>query len=360
MRSPSPDQPSSSPISGFASKAKGWAHLSETGAAQRVPADLLRRPQSLPAADIEPVLRAGQTDIQQAAVFLHLAVPPRSLFRDVMCGDMIAGRLPQWQLVIAPQHRHLLVGDRHRIGQKDDRRFEALGAVHGQDADLVARAGREVALDLGVGGRQPAQKPLQRRHMLALIGERQTEELLDRVFGLGAEAMQQRAASALGAEDFAIKLIGRDEIGAGEPGRKPIGGTAQLRARFGARRRRFHRVSLSRGIGRGRTAAPRRCRRAGFSAPWRGSNHPRAAAEIGRAPPDPAPPTARSAPGGRRRRPGRPRCFSARSNSPTNSLRRRTSTMMSPARSGRSRAASRSPVASHCSIVAAMARASRA
>ena len=33
--------------------------------------------------------------------------------------------------------------------------------MHGQDADLVARPGGEIAFDLGVGGRQPAQKPLQ-------------------------------------------------------------------------------------------------------------------------------------------------------------------------------------------------------
>ncbi len=89
--------------------------------------------------------------------------------------------------------------------------------MDGQDADFVTRARGKVALDLGVGGRQPAQKALQRRHMLALVGEGETEEFVDRVFGLRSEAMQQRPPAAFGAKDLAIKLVRRHKIGASKP-----------------------------------------------------------------------------------------------------------------------------------------------
>ena len=92
--------------------------------------------------------------------------------------------------------------------------------MHRQDADLVARPRPEIALDLGVAGDEPAQKALQRRHVLALIGEGQREELLDRVFRLGSEALEQGAPPALGAEDLGVELVRRDEIGAGEEGRE--------------------------------------------------------------------------------------------------------------------------------------------
>ena len=48
------------------------------GLAQRMPARrLARRPLVLPAADIEAVLRPGQRDVEQAAVFLQLAAAQR-------------------------------------------------------------------------------------------------------------------------------------------------------------------------------------------------------------------------------------------------------------------------------------------
>ena len=64
----------------FGVEVEGLSISAKTGAAQRVPADLRRRLQGLPAADVEPVLRPGQADIEQPAVFLHLAVAPRRFF----------------------------------------------------------------------------------------------------------------------------------------------------------------------------------------------------------------------------------------------------------------------------------------
>ena len=108
----------------------------------------------------------------------------------------------------------------HGIGQKDDRGFEPLGAVHRQDADLVALALAEIALDLDVAGRDPAQKSLQRGHVLALVGQRQREKLLDRIGRFRPETFEDRAPPVVGPgagpENFGVQLERRDEIGAGE------------------------------------------------------------------------------------------------------------------------------------------------
>ena len=68
------------------------------------------------------------------------------------------------------------------------------------------------------------QKPLQRRHMLALIGQRQREELLDRIARLGAEPLQDRAAAAAGAKDLGVELEWRHVIGAGAQFRQSLRG----------------------------------------------------------------------------------------------------------------------------------------
>ena len=68
--------------------------------------------------------------------------------------------------------------------------------MHGQDAQLVALALAEIALDLDVAGRDPAQKTLQRRHVLALIGQRQGEKLLDRVGRFRPEPFEDCAPPA--------------------------------------------------------------------------------------------------------------------------------------------------------------------
>ena len=86
--------------------------------------------------------------------------------------------------------------------------------MHRHDADFIPLFFGEVALDLDLAGDEPMQEPLQRRHMLALVGEGEGEEFLDRVVGVVAQAFEHRAPPALGAEDVGVKLVGRHEIGA--------------------------------------------------------------------------------------------------------------------------------------------------
>ena len=94
--------------------------------------------------------------------------------------------------------------------------------MHGQDANLVALAFAEIALDLDITGGDPAQEALQRGHVLALVGERQGEEFLDRVGRLGPEPLEQRLSPTTGAEDLGIKLERRHEIGASEQLAQPL------------------------------------------------------------------------------------------------------------------------------------------
>src|SRR5208283_5562078 len=68
-----------------------------------------------------------------------------------------------------------------------------------------------------------AQKALQRRHMLALISKGQREKLLDRVFRLGSQALEQGSPAAFSPEDLGIELVGRNEIGAGEQSGETLG-----------------------------------------------------------------------------------------------------------------------------------------
>lgn len=92
----------------------------------------------------------------------------------------------------------------------------------------------EVPLDFGFAGGEPVQKSLQRRRMLAFVGDRQAEEFLDRVQGLGTEAVKERPTPILGAENFGVERIGRDKIGAAEPAGEPVRGPLQFRVLIGA------------------------------------------------------------------------------------------------------------------------------
>ena len=99
------------------------------------------------------------------------------------------------------------LGIRRRRGgvdQEDDRRLQPLGAVHGHDADFVARD-FHVALHFGVGGAQPRHKALQRGRRLALIAQRQFEKFVERVVGFMAEPPQDPRAAAVAAEQPGIE-----------------------------------------------------------------------------------------------------------------------------------------------------------
>ena len=97
------------------------------------------------------------------------------------------------------------VGGRRRgVDQKHHRRFQALGAMHGHDADFVARD-FHVALHLGVGGAQPRHETLQRGRRLSLIAQRQFEKFVQRVVGFMPEPPQDSRAAAVAAEQPGVE-----------------------------------------------------------------------------------------------------------------------------------------------------------
>src|SRR5262249_46574907 len=70
---------------------------------------------------------------------------------------------------------------------------------------LVA-ADLHVALHLRARLAEPSEKTLQRWRLAALIFERQIEELIERIVGLGAEAGEKAASGAAGAKNLRIKI----------------------------------------------------------------------------------------------------------------------------------------------------------
>src|SRR6185312_7232954 len=81
--------------------------------------------------------------------------------------------------------------------------------------------------DFGFAADQPLEKPLQRWSVLPLVGERQSEKLLDRVLGFGAEPRKQRAPPPVRPEDPGVELVRRNEIRAVQERRQPFDDRAQ-------------------------------------------------------------------------------------------------------------------------------------
>src|SRR3546814_9994683 len=71
----------------------------------------------------------------------------------------------------------------------------------------------QVALDLQLAGGEPVQEALEGGRVVALVGERQGEVLVERIGGVGAEPRQQFFAAAPGAEQRRVELEGRDVVG---------------------------------------------------------------------------------------------------------------------------------------------------
>ena len=82
--------------------------------------------------------------------------------------------IPGAPLAALPKDRRRLHRHLQRVGQEDDRRFETLGAMHGENAHLVARALVEIALDLDRAGRRAsAGNPAASGTCDALVSERE-------------------------------------------------------------------------------------------------------------------------------------------------------------------------------------------
>ena len=99
---------------------------------------------------------------------------------------------------------HARIADRAGVGEKDDRRLETLGGVHGHDAHAVAPR-LHVALHRRVVGLDLVEEGGERGRLLALVGERQRHDFVDRVARFGAETLEQRAPPAVGAEQRSVE-----------------------------------------------------------------------------------------------------------------------------------------------------------
>ena len=114
-----------------------------------VPARLVDFPHALPAADIEPLFRPRQGDIEQAVLLARwrsIAIGPRARPRPDRRWPCSATRAAVPHRPTSIQNRPLMrLLPAPLIGQEHDRRLQPLGAVHGDDAHAPA-AFVEVAL----------------------------------------------------------------------------------------------------------------------------------------------------------------------------------------------------------------------
>ena len=88
--------------------------------------------------------------------------------------------LPDRQAVVPPEQPFLLQGlGIGRVRQEHDRRFEALRAVHGQNAHLVPTL-VGITLDRVAVGAQPVQEALHGRRVRTLVSDGLGKKRLDR------------------------------------------------------------------------------------------------------------------------------------------------------------------------------------
>ncbi len=191
-------------------------HGFEAGCDERMPIAGRRDFARLPAADIEPVLGARHRNVEETAIFLGAKTLRRLLRRIERRRRAIVTGRPQRQPVPGPQHARHLGRHLQRVGQEDDRRLQALGAVHRQDAHLVAPALVEIALHFDVARREPLQKALERGSVPPLIGERCRQQLVERIGGVGTEPRHEFSPAAARAQNFGDELVRRREIGAAQ------------------------------------------------------------------------------------------------------------------------------------------------
>ena len=117
------------------------------------------------------------------------------------------------------------VGGGAGVRQEDDRRFEPLAGVDGQDAHAFG-LDLHVTLDLGVGGFDLGEKIVQRRRLTALMRQRQRQEFVDRVGGFGSETAGQGSPPAVLAQEQRIEREGRK-------GPRPLSPDRKAARRFG-------------------------------------------------------------------------------------------------------------------------------
>ena len=183
------------------------AEEQKAGAHVRVPGGLGHFGFAAGAADENFILGAGQRDIEQAVIFLRLGggVGGRG-GGDGLGAQLFPGAEDGHEGARLLRHREPVQGfrgfrERGCIGQDDDGRLQAFGAMHGHDADLIAR-GLRLAFDGRTGAAERFQKKFQRPGLGLDKSEGFGEEFVDWLGGVLAQAAQQAGAAAERAERF--------------------------------------------------------------------------------------------------------------------------------------------------------------
>jgi hypothetical protein len=125
-----------------------------------------------PARDVQPIFGAGERHIEQTPIFRCLLYRLRGPQSD-RCRVIIGfARRPHWPPVarLWPKQRFLGLRRAGAIGQKYDRRLQALGTVNGHNPHFVAPGGIAIALDFLIRQIKPVKEALQARGVSALEG----------------------------------------------------------------------------------------------------------------------------------------------------------------------------------------------
>ena len=175
------------------------------------------------AADDEPVLRAGERDVEQAAMLAQVA-----RFLD---GAEFAAELRVVALLAGPEGRAVF-GDEQAVaiaamgsagvGQDDDGRFEALGAVHGHHADFALRAG-EFALHLAAAAFDGVEEELQAGRLVGVEGGGAIDEGGDGFARGTAEAGEDQLPAGAREALAAFERVGEEFVGRRVAAREHVG-----------------------------------------------------------------------------------------------------------------------------------------
>ena len=133
---------------------------------------------------------------------------------------------------------------RASVGQEHDGRFQALRAMHGHDAHLVA-ALLHVALHFVSAVAQARQETGHGRGIAIVECKREFQELVHRVGRFDAEPVQEQRAAAVAFQQARIEFEGRREVGLGAPSLERFGGRFVARVAVRVRKDRLPERTLA-------------------------------------------------------------------------------------------------------------------
>ena len=176
---------------------------------QIIPAALGRLFCTAPAANDQPIFSACQRDIKQPMFFLglirliHLALGAQR--RCVKSCDLRRPNRQGFFAILKPAQRLAVLRFAGGIGQNNDRRLQALGAMHGHDPHHIARRFR-FAFYLSAALAQPMHKALQRWRVELFMFQRGIEQFIQRITRIRPKPRQDARAPGAG-----IKRAGRTQ-----------------------------------------------------------------------------------------------------------------------------------------------------